>query len=136
MTTRSSMDTPENLISCLPPCPIQAFHSPYPHSEQVEHIREWSSITGRGGGGATNYWRGEQVKFYPCKKGVGGGGVFAILEVGPSMVVLIWVLEVLTILEEGGGHKRFPPFQRVGGVHILPCLERLAIYHFYSPPSP
>ena len=36
----------------------------------------------------------------------GGGGTTSF------GVVLTPVLEVLTILEEGRGHKRFPPFKR------------------------
>ena len=38
-------------------------------------VRDWSLITGRGGGGAIKWEEGDgQVKYYPYKKGGGGGG--------------------------------------------------------------
>ena len=59
------------------------------------------------GGGGYKLLEGGASEVLPLQKGGGGaaGKVFAILEVGPSMVVLIWVLEVLTILERGGAQK-------------------------------
>ena len=54
---------------------------------------DWSLITGREGG---------QLKFYPYKKGVGGGKSFSH--------------------EGGGGRKKFPPFKSVAQ-NCLPCLE-------------
>ena len=50
-------------------------------------IRDWSLITGRGGGGATKR-EGGHVKFYPYKKGGGDGNSFGHAE-------------------GGGGHKKF-----------------------------
>ena len=48
-------------------------------------IRDWSLITGRGGGYKTG--GGGHMKFYPYKKGGGAGKVLARLK--------------------GGGHKKF-----------------------------
>ena len=68
-------------------------------------IREWSSITGKGGG-ATKWEGGSKCCFTPTRKNKGGGGkCFSHPE---WRVAKCFVLDVLTILE--GGHKRFPPF--------------------------
>ena len=75
-------------------------------------ITECSLITGRGGYETIGVCGG-QVKFYPYKKGAGGArNILAILKGGGGREkywgsFLTWKLEVLTILEVGGGggHK-------------------------------
>ena len=62
-----------------------------PLATSVSGFRDWSLITGRGGGGGTKREVGGQVKFYPYKKG-GGGISFSHPEGGPQKnfeVVLI-----------------------------------------------
>ena len=77
--------------------------------------------SGGGGGG------GRQVKFYPYKKGRGAEKFLAILKGGCTKgfgVVFTQELEVLAILEGGGG-KKFPLFKGGGGRgrKVLPGLE-------------
>ena len=46
-----------------------------------------------------------------------------MLKGGQSVgVFFLRKLEVLAILKEGVGHKKFPPFKR-GAQIVLPCLE-------------
>ena len=47
----------------------------------MSEFRDWSLITGRGGGGLQNRG-GRHVKFYPSEKKVGGGEVLAMLKEG------------------------------------------------------
>ena len=49
-------------------------------------LRDWSLITGMGGGGVQN-GRGVYVKFYPYEKG-GGGKSFSHVEGGAQQVLM------------------------------------------------
>ena len=60
-------------------------------SDTLSNLREWSSITGRRG----------QVKFESYKQGEGRGNL-------KGGGVVVWVLEVLIILEVGGGEGFHP----------------------------
>ena len=54
-------------------------------------LRDWSRITGRGGGGGATKREGH-VKFYPCEKGGGGGNSFRHAEGGGAQQVLGYFL--------------------------------------------
>ena len=53
----------------------------------ITPIRDWSLITGRGGG-ATKREGGGHVKFYPYEKGGGAEKVLAMLKEGGAQKVL------------------------------------------------
>ena len=58
-------------------------------------IRDWSLITGRGGGGL-QHGRGGAVKIYPYEKGGGGGGSFSHAEGGAQTVLGSFLRSSLT----------------------------------------
>ena len=75
-------------------------------------IRDWSLITGRGGGYKTGGGRG-RLSFTPAKRG--GGESFSHAGGTTSFgVVFMRYLEVLAILMGGGGCKKFPPIETGG----------------------
>ena len=78
-------------------------------------LRDWSLITGGGGGYKTG---GGQVKFYPYKKRGGGAERgLAMLKAGATKsfeVVLTQELKVVAIVI-GMGCKMFPPFKKGEG---------------------
>ena len=57
-----------------------------PHSARRPLLKEWSLITGRGGGLQKRERGGGQVKFYPYKNGMGGGS-FSYAEEGAQQVL-------------------------------------------------
>ena len=81
------------------------------------------------------------MKFYPCKKGGGGGGKSVSHAEGGHKT--FWggfcaVLEVAVL--EGGGREKFPLFKRGGRKKFYPVLRGaqtvsdLRFSHFVAPP--
>ena len=105
-------------------------------------VREWSSITGIGGGGGYKTGLGGGGDL-PYKKGEGTIS-FSHPEGGEGTksvwVVLTQVLEVLTILEGGGGgHNRLSAFKKGGGSkRFNPVLgggrKKIRTCNFVKPP--
>ena len=87
-------------------------------------IRDWSLITGKGGG-VQNGRGGGSCEVLPLEKGGGGGKGFSYDERGGGTtsfgVVFTWELEVLAIVM-GEGDKMFLLFKR-GSTQVLPCLK-------------
>ena len=72
---------------------------------------------GRGGGGLQNGRGGGQVKFYPYKKGDGGGKRFSHAGRGVQEVLGSFEVRALSFSHAevgGGGGKKFPPFKKRG----------------------
>ena len=94
-------------------------------------IRDWSLITGRGGGGGLQNGRGwSKWSFTPTQKGGGeGGGVgkaLAMLKGGTTSFELVLTREpeVLAIVQVMGGTKSFHSFKGGRGAQkVVPCLE-------------
>ena len=76
-------------------------------------LRDWSLITGRGGGGLQNGRGRGAHEVLPLRKR-GAEKVLATLKGGAQKVSGSTV----------GGHEKFPLFKRGGGARkVLPCLE-------------
>ena len=106
-------------------------------------VRDWSLITGRGGGG---YKTGEggYVKFYPYEMGGGAETVLAMLKGGTTSFEVVFNTEacLAIMMGGGGGRKKFPPFKRGGRKKFYPVLrgggaQKVSdprFSHFVAPP--
>ena len=104
-------------------------------------LRDWSLISGRGGGAKKR--EGGHVKLYPYERGGGGGQGFNHAEGGYTKFWGIFFpqkLEVLAILKGGGnvstrlkaGRKRFYPVLTGGGGGVQKVSNR-QFSHFVAP---